>query len=186
MSIYYLFIRPSIRKIFYLVGTFLLNALSYLFFWVRPKPIDVEKIHKILLIKMERMGDLILSTPAIRAIKRQCSNAHISIIINPYTKEIIENDLTLDEVMIYDSQKIHKSLNQKIGFIQELRARRFDLAIDLSTRDFLFKPVWLSYLSGAKFTLGLNNFGRGFLFNIKVKPYPKPRPLTEEILHILS
>ena len=186
ISIYYKIIRPLVKKAFYLLYEVALRILSILIFWIKPKPLDLKQIHKILLIKMERIGDLVLSTPAIRAIREKFPNGHISIIVNSYTKAIIKNDPHLDEVLVYDFKKSHKDLIQKIRFVKNLRIRKFDLAIDLSTRDFLFTPVWLSYLSGAKSTLGLDNFGRGFLFNIKLKPEQKPRPLAKEILHILS
>jgi len=184
--LYYETIRPLLKRTFYFVIEVALRILSILVFWVHPKPLDLERIHKILLIKMERVGDLVLSTPAIRAIKEKFPGSCISLIINPYTKEIIEKDPGLDEVIVYDAKRAPRSLRAKIQFVRELRNRGFDLGIDLSTRDFFFLPVWLLYLSKIKITLGLDNLGRGFLFNIKVKPYSKPKPLAEEILHILS
>ena len=183
---YYETIRPLVRRICYFLFEVVLRILSLLIFWVHAKPLDLGRIHKIVLIKMERVGDLVLSTPAIRAIREKFPSSRISLIINPYTKEIIEKDPGLDEVIVYDRKSALRSLRAKIHFIRDLRKRRFDLGIDLSTRDFFFLPVWLLYLSKAKLTLGLDNLGRGFLFNAKVKPYSKPRPLAEEILHILS
>lgn len=186
MSIYYKVIRPLIKNIFYSLCASFLRILSFLFFWIRPKPLDYRNINRILLIKIERIGDLVLSTAAIRAIRRHFPHSSITIIVNPYTKAIVDSDPHLDEVVIYDAQGKHRSLIEKICFIRNLRSREFSLAIDLDTRSFFFTPVWLVYLSGAKITLGLNSLGRGFLFNIKVKPYQKPKPLAEEVLHILS
>lgn len=185
-TLYYKIIRPLMKRAFYFLFEVVLRILSILIFWVRPKPLDLGRIHKILLIKMERIGDLVLSTPAVRTIKEKFPGSHISIIINPSIKEIVEKDPYLDEVVVYDVKRVHRSLLAKIRFVRDLRSRGFDLGIDLSTRDFFFLPVWLLYLSKAKVTLGLDNFGRGFLFNIKVKPYSKPRPYVEEVLHILS
>ena len=186
MCIYYKIIRPLIKRIFYLLCVLILKALSFLIFWIHPKKLDAERIDKILLIKMERLGDTVLSTPAIRAVKEHFPCSHITLIVNPYVKPIVESDPHLDELVVYDSKRIHKNLIQKRRFITNLRSKRFDLAVDLSTRDFFFTPVWLVYLSGARITLGLDNLGRGLLFNIKIKPYSKPKHLTEEVLHILS
>ncbi|MCK5305934.1 MAG: glycosyltransferase family 9 protein [Candidatus Omnitrophica bacterium] len=179
-------IWPVIRKILYLLCTAILKGLSYLFFWIGLKTPDLKNVHRILLIKTERIGDLVLSTPAIRAIKQNFPRASVSIIINSYTKAIVENDPHLDEIIVYDVKGAHKSLIEKIRFIKDLRKKKFDIAVDLNTRPFFFLPVWLLCLSAAKITLGLDNFGRGLFYNIKVKPRRKPRPLTEEVLHILS
>ena len=186
MVTYYQIIRPLIKKAFYLLYAGALRVLSCLFFWIWPKALNPESINKILLVKMERIGDLVLSTPPIRAVREHFPHSHISIIADPSTKQIIENDPHLNEVIVYDVKGIHRSPGQKIRFIRNLRSREFDLGIDLTTRDFFFTPVWLLYLSGTKITLGLDNFGRGFLFNIKVKSYRQPKPLTEEVLYILS
>ena len=186
MAVYYEYIRPLIKELYYSFFASFLNVLSCLLFWIRPKPVKNEFIQRILLIKMERIGDLVLTTPAIRALRQHFPTSTISMIVNSYSREIIEHDPHLDDVYVFDKQGIHKTLKGKIQFVKKLRLRTFDLAVDLGTRDFLLlSPVLLS-LSGARITLGLNNLGRGFLFNTKVRPYPKPRPLTEEICHILS
>lgn len=185
MSIYYRVIRPLIKNIFYSLCTSFLKILSFLFFWICPEPLDSGNINRILLIKIEHIGDLVLSTAAIRAIREHFPHSSITMLVNPYTKAIVDSDPHLDEVVVYDAQGIHKSLIEKIRFIRNLRSKEFSLAIDLDTRSFLFTSVWLAYLSRAKVTLGLDGFSRGFLFNIKVKPYSQPRPLAEEVLHIL-
>lgn len=183
---YYKYIRPEIKKIYYFSLGAVLRITSFFLFWIRFKTPVIKQVRKILLIKMERIGDLVLSTPAIRAIRKNFPDCHITIIVNRYTEEIIKQDPNVDDVIVYDIRGLHRSLMQKIGFIKNLRRSGYDLAVDLSTRAFLFTPVWLSYLSRANLTLGLDNFGRGFLFNMKVKPYSEPRSLAEEVLHILS
>jgi len=185
MAIYKKHVRPFIRNLYYFLFALKLNILSYLLFWIRLKRVSPEQIQRILLVKTERIGDLVLTTPAIRAIRQHFPQSNISMIVNSYTREIIENDPNIDEVIVYDAKSSHRTLKQKIRFIKYLRSRKFDLAIDLGTRNFLLLPVLLIYFSKAKITLGLNNSGRGFLFNIKVKPYAQPRPLAEEVVSIL-
>lgn len=186
MFIYYKTVRPVIKRIFYSLYAFFLRIFSFLLFWIRPRPLDTGKAYKILLVKVERIGDLVLSTPAIRAIRGQFPHSSISIIVNPPTRQIIENDPYLNEVIAYDIKGTHGNFRQKIRFIRNLRSRKFDLGIDLSTRDFFFTPAWLLCLSGTKINLGLDNYARGFLFNIKVKSNREPMPLAQEVLHILS
>jgi lipopolysaccharide heptosyltransferase II len=184
--VYYNLIRPVLKKIYYLTCISALRALSFLLFWVRPKKLHAGHVRKLLVVKLERIGDLVLSVPAIHALKRKFPKSHITLVVNPYTKAIVSNDPSIDEIIVYDSNGPHSGFRGKMSLLGLLRSRRFDVAIDLSTRDFFFLPVWLTYLSGAHLTLGLDNFARGFLFGIKVKPEKKPRPLAEEVLHILA
>jgi len=137
---------------------------------------------RILLIKIERIGDLVLSTPGIRAVKEKFPYSEISIVVNSYTKPIIEKFPYIDEIFEYNKKM---RLAEKIKVIRMLRLRDFYLAIDLTTRDFFFTPVWLSFFSKAKLRIGLDNFGRGFLYNIKVAPYRYPCYYPQEIIHIL-
>jgi lipopolysaccharide heptosyltransferase II len=184
--VYYNLIRPVLKRIYYFTCISALRALSFLLFWVRPKKLDAGHVRKLLVVKLERIGDLVLSVPAIHALKRKFPESHITLVVNPYTKAIVSNDPSIDEIIVFDSNGPHSGFRGKMSLLGLLRSRRFDVAIDLSTRDFFFLPVWLTCLSGAHLTLGLDNFARGFLFNIKVKPKMMPRPLSEEVLHILS
>ncbi|MFH1777505.1 MAG: glycosyltransferase family 9 protein [Candidatus Omnitrophota bacterium] len=185
-NIYYKTIRPAAKNIYYSFCAGLLRIVAFLLFWIRPKAITAEQIDKILLIKLERIGDLVLSTPAIRAIKEKFPHADIALIVNSYTQAVIENNPYVDEIIVYGRAEGHKSLIKRIDFIKQLRSKKFDLGIDLTTRDFFFLPAWLLCFSRAKITLGLDNFGRGFLFNLKVRPDKRPKPLTKEVLHILD
>ena len=180
---YYKLIRPTIRKLYYLSVGLFFNVLSFFVFWVKPKKINKSDVKKILLIKLERIGDLVLSAPAIREIRKCFPKSHISIIVNPYTKDIVDGLPDVDEVLVYDSDG---SLMDKLRFVKFLRCCNFDLAIDLGTRNFMVLPVWILYLSGAKTTVGLNNYGRAFLYNIKVKPYGCIEAYPEEVMHILE
>jgi len=155
-----------------------LGLTKYLFFWVRPKKIG--NAQNILIIKLERIGDIVLSTPAVHAVKKRFPDSRIIAVIPEKFIPIIENDPALDEIIPY-SQK-----NGLIPLIIELRKKNIDLAIDLTTREFSFKGELIAALSSSKVTLGSNVANRGFLFNLKSEAYRNPVYLTKEVLHILS
>ena len=180
---YYILIRPAIRKMYYLFASFSLGAVSLLLFWIRRKKIDNSKTKAILLIKLERIGDLVLSLPAIRKIRSYFPESKIYMVATSYTKDIVEASPYIDELLVYDKAV---SLKDKVSFIRMLRKYCFDLAIDLTTRNFMFLPVWILGFSKAKVTVGLNNYGRAFLYNIKVKPYPGVEIYGKEVMHILE
>lgn len=87
--------------------------------------------NKILLIRLDRIGDVVLSTPVIKALRDAYPKSHIAFMVRPYCRDIVEGNPYLDEVIIYDKGGSHKGLPGNIRFIQELRRKRFDLAIVL-------------------------------------------------------
>ena len=175
--------RPLMKKIYYLLLETILRIISCLFIWRNIKRFNPDRVSKILLIKIERIGDLVLSTPAIREVRNNFPHSKISLIVNSYTKPVIENAPYIDDIFEYDKKT---SFKEKLKFIRLLRLRNFDLAIDLTTRNFMFTPVWIIAFSRSKVTLGLNNYGRAFLYNIKVKPYPVIESYPKEVMHILE
>ena len=124
---YYTAIRPIIKKAYYFLVESFLNMLSILLFWIRPISVDKPNIKKILLIKLERIGDLALSEPAIREIRKHFPQSRIFMIVNPYTKAVVKELPCLDEVFDYDK---NARLKDKLDFIRFLRGYKFDLAID--------------------------------------------------------
>ena len=76
----------------------------------------VNKPKKILIVRTDRLGDVILSTPVIQNLREHFKYAQISFMCRPYTREILEGNPYLDEVIIYDKYGKHKSLFSTIKF----------------------------------------------------------------------
>jgi ADP-heptose:LPS heptosyltransferase len=100
-------------------------------------------------ITLSNIGDVILTTPVVDALKKNFPQAKISLLVGPRAKEVFANDGSLRELIIYDKQL---SVREKFKLIALLRSRKFDLVIDL--RNTLF-PLFL----GARYktsSLGIN------------------------------
>ncbi|MFH1772353.1 MAG: glycosyltransferase family 9 protein [Candidatus Omnitrophota bacterium] len=179
-------ISHKLKKIIKAVIGLILVILSFILFWIRPKNARKEDTATILVVKMERIGDMVLSMPAINELKAVFPKSRILLAVNSYISDIAKNDPHIDELLIYDKEKVGKGFPGKIKFIKNLRARNFDLAVDLTTREFYFFPAFIVGLCRAKMKVGLDNNGRGFLFTNKVKPLSKPQYYPNEIMHILS
>ena len=121
-------------------------------------------VKKILIIKLRHIGDVLLTVPTIRALKENFPDANISALINKGTEEMLCNNPLLDEIIIYDRSikglPISQKIKGEINFISGLRKRKFDLTVDLTSGD---RPALLSYLSGARYRVGNNPKGKGFL-----------------------
>lgn len=81
---------------------------------------------KILIVRTDRIGDVILSTPTIKNIRVYFPDAHIAFMCNPQTRDIIEGNPYVDEVIVYDKKRTHKSLWASIRFALRLRKKNFD------------------------------------------------------------
>jgi len=117
--------------------------------------IELKKIKNVLLIKMLYIGDVLLTTPAIRAFKEALPHAAISMAVYKDTAPVLEGNPHLTEILTFDNS--HKRLplperiRREIAFVKEIRSRRFDLVVNLSNND---RGAILSFLSGAKYRIG--------------------------------
>lgn len=177
----YLFLRGRILNIL----SILLTKQSKI-----PQPKEVKKI---LVIRIDRIGDVILSTPTLRAIRKNFPYSHISILISPWTQDLLLQCPYVDEVIIYKGvfpkiQDFYFVPTPKIRDFcfasTSLRKRNFDLVFDLYL-DYPLKSAVIAYLSGAKYRVGFNVAGRGIFFNIRVMPDKKEKHLIEHTLDII-
>ncbi|MFA5146141.1 MAG: lipopolysaccharide heptosyltransferase II [Candidatus Omnitrophota bacterium] len=91
----------------------------------------MEKVKKILIVNVNWVGDVIFSTPFIRAVREACPDSHIACLIHPRCAEVLEGNPRLNEIIIYDEEGIHRSLPGKLRLISSLRAAHFDTAFIL-------------------------------------------------------
>ncbi|MFA5146139.1 MAG: lipopolysaccharide heptosyltransferase II [Candidatus Omnitrophota bacterium] len=87
--------------------------------------------NKILIIRLDRIGDVVLSTPAMRAIREAYPASHIACMVRPHAADIVMGSPYIDEVLIYDKDGAHKGLRGTLSFAGALRRSRFDAAVIL-------------------------------------------------------
>ncbi|MCX5710356.1 MAG: lipopolysaccharide heptosyltransferase II [Candidatus Omnitrophica bacterium] len=86
---------------------------------------------RILIVRTDRIGDALLSTPVIKAIRSAYPQSYIAMMVAPAARDIIEGNPYLDEVIIYDKDSRHKSLPASMRFARILAKKHFDLALIL-------------------------------------------------------
>ncbi|MBI4707419.1 MAG: lipopolysaccharide heptosyltransferase II [Candidatus Omnitrophica bacterium] len=124
-----------------------------------------HKFKRILIVRTDRIGDVLLSTPVIRSMRDAYPNAYIVMMASPYAKEIVEGNPDLDEVIIYDKDIKHKSWRNSIKFSQKLKKKKFDLALILHPTN---RVHLITFFAGIPKRVG---YGRklGFLLTDKIK-----------------
>lgn len=86
---------------------------------------------RILIARTDRIGDVLLSTPVIKALREEYPRAYIAMMVSPPAKDIVEGNPYLDEVIVYDKDGKHRSWRRSIKFTLRLRKKKFELAVIL-------------------------------------------------------
>ncbi|HTZ11641.1 MAG TPA: GT4 family glycosyltransferase PelF [Candidatus Margulisiibacteriota bacterium] len=138
---------------------------------------DALSNYKALIIKFSSLGDVILSTAAIRAIKEKLGvNYKISFLVGEASKEALLRCPYIDELLVTNLKD--KGLGGIIALGRMLRRNNFDLVVDLQNNR---KSHILAFLSWAKERYGYDNRKFGFLLNRSVKDDPSPLdPVTHQ------
>ena len=121
-------------------------------------------MRNILLIRLSSLGDIVLTSPAIRAVRKHFPNARISMLVASQSADLLTENPHLDEVLRFDRHAKGKDTTEMFKLIRILRERQFDLAIDFQRK---FRTSLLGYLSGAKCRVGYHQ-PKGFLCSVRV------------------
>ena len=136
---------------------------------------------RIIIVRMDRIGDVVLSTPAIQAVRDAYPDSRIAVLVRPYAREVVDGNPYVDEVITYDESGREKSLFGKIRFIADLKNKKFDLAIILHPKN---SSHILAYLAGIPKRLGYDK--KSGIFLTKKIPHTKQYGLKHEIDYTLG
>ncbi len=138
--------------------------------------------HKILVIKLSSLGDVILAAPSLRALRKKfpSPNYKISLLVNSPYQEALFNCSDIDELIVCDLND--KGLRIFFELAQELRKKNFDFLIDLQNN---YKSHILSFLSLVPARYGYNR-KFGFMLNHAIMHKQMDRGPVEHQFRILK
>ena len=119
-----------------------------------------EAIRRILFIRLDRVGDVVLSTPAIEALKKSYPHSEITVLLRPQTAALLENNPHVDRCVVLDPGA---GPAERYRVLRDLRQQRFDLAVDPCV-DWTLSSALIAWLSGARFRIGYPCGGREAFF----------------------
>lgn len=131
------------------------------------------------------VGDAIMTTPVIRAVRKNYPLAQITVLAKPWVIPVYENNPYIDHICRYDSNGRHKRGIGTFRLANDLKAHRFDLAVLMQNA---FEAALICFLAGIKERLGYNTDARGILLNrsIKMNPILKKGHLIDYYIAILK
>lgn len=137
---------------------------------------------KILVIQTAFLGDAILTLPLVQKIKEINSNALITVLCIPSTKEVFENSASVNEVFVYDKRGIDSSIFSYLKLVYKIRSKSFSKVISPHRS---VRSTLISYFSSAGKTVGFDIADFSFLYKTKIQ-YQKSKHEVERNLSLLG
>ena len=123
---------------------------------------------RILVVQPNWVGDAVMATPTLRALRDLYPEAHISYLLRRYVKPIYTGMPWADKLITYRTGKTTKKAGKGLfDLARRLRAGKFDLAILLPNS---FQSALLCKTANIRRVIGYERDGRGFLITDKLLP----------------
>ncbi len=128
--------------------------------WPGPRPVDARNV---CLYRIGNLGDILCALPAMQAVRDAYPNAELTLVTSPGkrgmpgARELLTGAPWLDHLVVYHTEDI-ATRPQRVGFIKQLRQRKFDVWIELSpnrtTLPVVFRNMLAARLAGARWAHG--------------------------------
>ncbi|MDZ7337237.1 MAG: DUF488 family protein [candidate division KSB1 bacterium] len=141
---------------------------------------SAHQFQRILVSRLRFMGDIVLTTPLLRALRRAFPQARISYLAEAPFVQVLAHHPDVNELIELERQG---TLGAQIGLVRSLRCQHFDLAIDLLGNP---RSALLLWLSGAAQRVGFDYRGRRLLYTTVVRREPRPMTAIEFHLQVLG
>lgn len=136
----------------------------------------MKKPERILIVRTDRIGDVVLSTPVIRQMRKLLPDAYISFMVRTGNKDLVANNPDLNEVIELDRGGKEKGLWGIFKFSRALKKKKFDLAIALHPTN---RVHMLLFFAGIPVRIGYDR-KMGYLLCQKI-PHKKHQGRTHEV-----
>jgi heptosyltransferase II len=127
----------------------------------------------VLIIQTAFIGDMILTTPLISAIKKHFINSQVDVLAIPSTMKILQNNPDVHAVHVYDKRKNDKGPKGFFRICRLIRRARYHIVFSPHRS---LKSAFIAWFSGAPVRVSFSNSAGSFLFSITV---PENRSLHE-------
>lgn len=120
---------------------------------------------------MRLIGDVVFTTPVIRALRRRYPDAHLTYLVESAAAPVVATNPDLSDLIVVTRRRGMARVMDDIRLARRLRRARFDLVIDLHGGP---RSAWLTWASGARRRIGYDIDGRTWMYTQTVH---RPRGL---------
>ena len=143
------------------------------------KSLEKDTIRQILVRSTNWLGDAVMTTPALSAIRASFPAARIVMLATPLAAQMFACHGAVDEVIVYDNKGAHRGVLGRLRLAGELRRRGFDLAIMFPNS---FDSALIPFLAGIPRRLGAMRDGRSLLLTHRYR-VPAVPPAGQHQVH---
>ena len=122
---------------------------------------------RILLVRTDRLGDVILTLPMLPLLRQAMPHAHISLLLNRYTGEVVQGNPHVDTILWYDGPD---GLVPFGSMRSAIRREEFDSVVVVHPT---LRLAWLMFRAGIPERIGTGYRAYSFLFNRRVYEHRK-------------
>jgi ADP-heptose:LPS heptosyltransferase len=119
------------------------------------------KPQNLLIVRTDRIGDVVLSLPLAGIIKSEFPNCKITFLVREYTKDLVLNHPQIDDVILLEEKYGETLLSENL---EKIKKNNFDTCIAVHPK---FKIAFILYLAKIKNRIGTGYRWYSFLFNKK-------------------
>lgn len=127
----------------------------------------IKDLKNILIVRTDRIGDVVLSLPLAGLIKSHNPNCRVTFLVKNYTNSLVQNHPYIDDVIVLKEKKGKVNLFDNVKIIS---AKKFDTAIVVYPT---FVSSFIIFLSNIKIRVGTGYRWYSFFFNRKVYEHRK-------------
>lgn len=129
---------------------------------------------RVLVVRLDNLGDVLLATPAIHAIRQSLPSASITLLASPVGAQVGQLDPDIDEVIEYQApwmdpwQALRQDPERELQIVERLREGAFDAAVIFTSfRQSPLPSAYLCYMAGIPLRLAASIDGPGSLLTTR-------------------
>lgn len=139
-----------------------------------------EKVRSILVLRLGGIGDVVMATPALRALKTRFPGARLTVLAEEPAAEVIRNSPYVDEVLAFRELYTYRKkrllalplyIKHEYTLLKILLSHKYDIFVDLHILykwQHSIRPLIIGYFSRAQLRAGLDTDKRGWFLNLRV------------------
>lgn len=149
---------------------------------MKPRDFHPESVRSILVMRTYFLGDVLLATPVLEALRRAFPAARIVVLAKRRGVAVLANNPNVDEVVVYDDAPDYHLPHRQWRLALRLRRERFDLAVDLSGN---LMSSWILWAADPGYRVGFNHAGFPRLLDRRI-PYVSEGSVVEHLLSAVA
>ena len=119
--------------------------------------INWQTVHRVLVVRLRSIGDTVLATPSLIALKRFLPDAQIDILLEDWVAPLLDGFDSVDNVI-----RVGKGLTERLSTAWQIRRNRYDVVFNLHGGT---TATFFTRASGAKHRVGYSHYQYSFLYD---------------------